>query len=423
MKFNVLLALAAFAVLTGGPRLASADPPATVTVSDTSAAADEGPACTPVGCEAAPSCTSGCSDASCCGGGLGLGLFDCCLGDPITLFPETCWGTVKGYAQVGYHNRNDGTFNQHPDRLYLHQAYLYAEKKAQGDECCWDWGYRADVVYGTDGGYAQSFGNDWGEYDFCDEFNRGIYGWAIPQAYAEVAYNRLSVKVGHFYTIQGYESVMPTNNFFYSHSFTQFYNEPFTHTGFLGTYKVGCNLEVYGGWTLGWDTGFATFSNNGLGPDEGNNFLGGFAWNVTDNIKVSYATTAGDLGWRGDGSSHSIIFDLQLTERLKYVLQGDITSTNLNGWDDAAIVNYLIYQLNDCWAFGARFEWYEADSLIPALGTNPMYEVTAGLNWRPHANFVLRPEVRYQWGDGILAFPPGIANEETIFGIDGILTF
>jgi hypothetical protein len=185
----------------------------------------------------------------------------------------------------------------------------------------------------------------------------------------------------------------------------------------LGTYKATDRLEVYGGWTLGWDTGFARYSGNGV--EEGNNFLGGFAYQLTDNLKVSYLTTAGDLGWRGDGYNHSLIFDLKLTERLTWVLQNDITSANLDGYDDLAIVNYLIYRLNDCWGFGARAEWIRLDS--PVFGPASCYEVTAGVNWKPHANFVLRPEIRYQWGDGLANI--GMPTEETIFGIDGVLTF
>ena len=56
----------------------------------------------------------------------------------------------------------------------------------------------------------------------------------MPQAYAEVGYNDLTVKVGHFYTIIGYEVVPAPDNFFYSHAYTMQYGEPFTHTGMLG---------------------------------------------------------------------------------------------------------------------------------------------------------------------------------------------
>ena len=53
----------------------------------------------------------------------------------------------------------------------------------------------------------------------------------MPQLYADFAYNRLTVRLGHFYTIIGYEVVTAPDNFFSSHAYTMQYGEPFTHTG------------------------------------------------------------------------------------------------------------------------------------------------------------------------------------------------
>ena len=98
-------------------------------------------------------------------------------------------------------------------------------------------------------------------------YNGGAYGHAIPQAYAEVGFNNLTAKIGHFYTIMGYEVVPATGNFFYSHAFEFYISEPFTHTGALLDYKLAEDVTVLGGWTAGWDTGF---SRNG-----GSTFIGG----------------------------------------------------------------------------------------------------------------------------------------------------
>ena len=91
---------------------------------------------------------------------------------------------------------------------------------------------------------------------------------AIPQLYVEAGYGDLSVKAGHFYTIIGYEVVQATGNFFYSHAYTFNFSEPFTHTGVLATYNANDNVTVYGGYTLGWDSGF---------DDNGDAFLGGIS--------------------------------------------------------------------------------------------------------------------------------------------------
>jgi hypothetical protein len=340
----------------------------------------------------------------------------------IELFPETCWGLkVGGWVQTGYHSGNDGTFNQHPDLLRLHQAWVYAEKKAKAEEYCWDWGFRADVMYGVDAPDTQSFGNDPGVFDFREDASNGIHSWAIPQAYLEFAYDKLAVKAGHFFTYIGYEVVPATGNFFYSHPFTHYYSEPFTHTGLLGTYDVTDEFQLMAGWTLGWDTGFDSLDDN-----EGNNLHAGVTWQITDEIKFIYMMTGGSLGWRGDGYSHSLIFDLALTEKLKYVVESDLIAVdgyyNLAGDfiqgvanDDHSITQYLIYTLNDCWAIGGRLEWWERDG-------SALYDVTGGVNWKPHANLNIRPEVRYQWGQGLVD-NLGLPKNDTIFGIDAVLTF
>ena len=60
-------------------------------------------------------------------------------------------------------------------------------------------------------------------------------------------------------------------------------------------------------------------------------------------------------------------------------------------------------------------EWWEQDG-------SSAYELTGGVNWKPHPNFVLRPEIRYQWGQG-LADNLGLPDSETIFGMDAVVTF
>ena len=77
------------------------------------------------------------------------------------------------------------------------------------------------MVYGTDAQKTQAFGNPGagvrGFGTFDASLDHGEYGWAIPQAYAEVAVGDLSVKVGHFFTPIGYEVIPVTGNFFRSH--------------------------------------------------------------------------------------------------------------------------------------------------------------------------------------------------------------
>ncbi|MCU0872880.1 MAG: porin [Pirellulaceae bacterium] len=332
----------------------------------------------------------------------------CAGGDPLELFPESDWGLkVGGWFQAGYNNKSDGKFNNVPGKVNVHQAYLYAQKVADG-ECGLDWGFRTDLMYGVDGYDAQAFGSNPGTWDFKNGFDHGIYAWAMPQAYAELALHDLSVKLGHFYTPVGYEVVTSPDNFFFSHAFTMYNSEPFTHTGALGTYAASDKLTLYGGWTLGWDTGFDSYQG-------GSNFLGGFGYAITEDISMTYINCIGDLGWRGQGYNHSLVFNVTLTEKLNYVFQTDFVGTDTaTANDDLSINQYLFYALNDCWKFGTRVEWWQRDG-------ESLWEATVGVNWRPHPNFILRPEIKYNSGEALVNL--GLPDESTIFGIDAILTF
>lgn len=365
--------------------------------------------------ECAPAAPCAPNFDSACDGGLGCDSVDC---DSCYLFDtdfalqnllaEDSAYSIGGWLQMGYHNKSTGLFNNRPGQFATHQAWLFAEKVADGSEGV-DWGFRADVMYGIDAGDTQSFGNNPDRWD-NGTMDHGAYGFAIPQLYGEIAVGDLSIKAGHFYTLLGYEVVTAPDNFFYSHAFTMFNSEAFTHTGALATYAASDDLTIYGGWTLGWDTGFDQFG-------DGSSFLGGLSLSVTDELTATFITTIGDFGAIGEGYSHSLVLDLALTDNLNYVFQTDFLSAELAGATNESygINQYLLYSISDCWGVGGRAEWWKSNG-------NSIYALTGGVNYKPTQNLVIRPEVRYQWDPE--SANAGIASDgDAIFGVDAILTF
>lgn len=328
---------------------------------------------------------------------------------------------VGGWFQAGYHSESNDLFNNQPDSFNLHQGYFFAEKVAEAKDGRLGYGFRFDALYGIDAGDTQSFGNNPGNFDTADSFQRGGgFGWAIPQLYGEVAGENWSVKVGHFYTLIGYEVVTAPDNFFYSHAITQFNSEPFTHTGAIGTFNVSDDTTVYAGWTAGWDTGFDQFEN-------GSNFLGGISTALTDKTTMTYITTIGDFGARGgDAYAHSFVFDTQVTDNFNWVVQSDLLRVAETGEDNVGINQYFLYDINDKLAFGTRVEWWKGDSLTgyaPHGGVLPVdggshsyYDVTFGFNVKPTQNLIIRPEYRYDWS-------PAVNYEQGYFGMDVIALF
>ena len=161
-----------------------------------------------------------------------------------------------------------------------------------------------------------------------------------------MAVGKLSAKFGHFYTLIGYEVVPAPKNFFYSHSYTMNYGEPFTHTGVVATYAASDDVKLHAGWVAGWDTGFEN-------PNDASQFLGGISMPICDNISFAWMMTGGDNGTgAGDLYMNSFVLDFTLTQKLHYIFQHDLGMiTNQPGVNSQwyGINQYLLYSLSDCW--------------------------------------------------------------------------
>jgi hypothetical protein len=401
------------------------------------ACGDEAGCCEEPSCGCGNGCSTGCFGEGWCELGCleNSWPFCCCCdyGDAWTLkdhLSPCCDLNYGGWLSMGFYTDNDPfsfedndllSFWDNPGELNFDQEWFYIEKLADG-ECGWDVGYRFDLVYGVDAQKTQAFGNsgfpDPQGYD--NSWDHGKYGWALPQSYIQLKNGDLDIKIGHFFTLVGYEVIPKTGNFFYSHSYTMFNSEPFTHTGALAAYTVSDTLTIHAGWVLGWDTGYDQFG-------DGNALHAGFIKQVNDNVKYSYMMTGGDLGWRGDGYSHSNVVNFTLSDKWEYVLQSDLLDTNTNNdLDDAFSVgvnNYLFYTINDCWKLGTRAEWWKSDQITGEATS--YYEVATGVNYKASANLVIRPEVKYNWTPAQEAVEDVIGEqfENVIFGMDAIYTF
>ena len=297
--------------------------------------------------------------------------------------------------------------NNVADAPVLSQLWVYAEKPLDTECTCWDWGFRLDYVFGADGPDTQA-GGDQG-WDFGSNTSRD-YGSAIPQLYVEVGTEDFAVLAGYFFGLQGFEATQAVDNFFYSHNYAFGYGVAGTHSGVLATYRLSDALEVDAGWSTGWDSWWSNYLSASM-------FIGGVTWAPRDDISLTYHVTAGEFG---DGTAkngaqsnagqlyaHAIVFTYEFAGRTTYVLENTLGSNTgigdrNNQW--YSITQYLFYEVNDCWDAGLRFEWFrdEDGQRVDVNGAGPgsFYEATVGLNWIPHANISVRPELRWDWFDG-----------------------
>tara|TARA_R110000850_G_scaffold259413_1_gene386287 strand:+ start:3058 stop:4542 length:1485 start_codon:yes stop_codon:yes gene_type:complete len=318
------------------------------------------------------------------------------------------------------------TFNDRSNEYQMNQLYLFMERQVNygGDEL--DWGFRADLLYGTDYFYTTALGLET-ESDGSPHWNSAngprtsgsstyaMYGLAMPQLYAELYVpwlDGVSIKAGHFYTPIGYEKVTAPDNFFYSHSYSMQYGEPFTHTGILTTFQVTEQLQLLAGVARGWDAW--------EDPNDDAELLAGIGWNSSDkDTSINLTLTSGD---QDNGVSNtanrtlvSFVLSHNFSDCLTYVFQSDF------GIQDNGTINnqfqvvpakwysfnqYLYYDVTETFAWGARFEYFRDQNFsrvlqIPefvAAGGN-YYELTVGANWRPHPCVTVRPELRFDWSD------------------------
>jgi hypothetical protein len=310
-------------------------------------------------------------------------------------------------------------------------------------------GARADLLYGEDFPLAMSLG--WETNPGPGDWNSGeYYGLAIPQLYAEVGSQDFSLKLGHFYTIVGYEGVPAVGNFFYFKSYSYQFAGPFTHWGGLANWKASDNVEVDAGLVNGW---------NGLAsPYSKANFLGRIRVKSDDNSRVAtFAVISGDEGndfsplfqpapplTSANRTRYSLLLEYRPVRNVEYVFHqwlGTQADALVGGgtalW--VGIDQYLYYRVSDAWSWGARFEWFQdTDGTRVGLNrpSNPnhvplpgnFYSLTIGPNWSPTGNFLMRPAFRWDFFGGPYGGPrapynDGVSNQQTMLGFDMIQKF
>lgn len=405
-------------------------------------------------------------------------------------------GWVHGGATLNP-SQTDGfngpvTFADQANRFQLNQFNIFLQRAVKTEGKGWDVGFRADFMFGTDAIFTQAYGNpafdvnsgtalrnrgDW-DLDVCCNSSR-TYGIAFPQAFVEVyapIANGLNVKIGHFYTPIGYETVPAPSNFFYTHAYTMQYGEPFTHTGVLNNYTINKNWSAMGGaitgsGTGGWDGNF----NRQMGNWGG---IGGVTW-TSDDTKTS-------LNVSGTGSStstrsnnfwgmYSIVFKHMITDKTHFILQHD------HGFADGVLLNnlkhsnvvkdaqwlgvnmHMYYDITPDLSVGFRGEWFRdsdgfrvwspgrvsaatnymgssyalggstqlaastpADYYAATVGVNWKAVKTLNLDWKGLRALNIRPNIRYDSADALHTAtyrPFGGHKDQVLFSLDAIIPF
>ena len=146
--------------------------------------------------------------------------------------------TGLNFGQLVHRSRQPGALNQ---------ILLTANKPLDPKELGFHWGFKLQGMYGSDARYTQFLG----ELNSVDPDDRNQFDiveanvlFHLPVLTA----GGIDIKAGQYSTPLGYETIDPSTNPFYSHSYIFHFGLPFKHTGLLTVDAMSTTLlDLYAG--------------------------------------------------------------------------------------------------------------------------------------------------------------------------------
>ncbi|CAN5506918.1 hypothetical protein BH10PLA1_BH10PLA1_16750 [soil metagenome] len=360
--------------------------------------------------------------------GVGKTLDD--AGITIGGFVETSWTIADNHPTGGVISGR--VFDFENPELTLNQIDLYLERLFDPSKGKVDVGGRVEVIYGGDSRliHSRDVTNNHGLYYVRSGENRGPDEQLdLNQAYVDIAVpvgNGLKIRAGKFNTLLGYETINPTANALYSHSFMFGFAIPFTNSGVLATYVIDPSLTVTAGLTRGWDV-TTTDDNDTIDA------TGQVAWTINDKSALIFNFIIGP-DQPGDNSNYRTVLDVIYTQKLADQLTiavnadyGYQANANTSGTDAQwyGVAGYATYTVSSYVSTTGRLEFFDDTDGYRGFDST-VYEATLGVTITPMpndaigSNLKIRPEVRFDYS-GERTFD-GDYGQAT-FGVDAYFTY
>ncbi len=368
-------------------------------------------------------------------------------------------------------------FTDHANQVQLNQLLLTANKPLDPKNSDYQWGFKVQFMYGSDARYTQFLG----ELNRVDPEQRYQLDVVEANVLAHLPWlteGGIDLKAGQYVTPLGYETIDPSTNPFYSHSYIFQFGLPFKHTGALATTHVNDVLDIYSGIDTGTNTTFGPLGdNNGaiggiggfnltfldgkltilalthFGPDDATRALSpigfnanGF-WRFYNDVLVTWKasdtwTFVTEANWARDGfgivtASGTVNKPVNGFGAAQYVSYALTETVSLNAraeiWRDDNNFFVAAFPANNSFV---KFQQGFATTVNGAPGGNTTYGgLTLGVTWKPEVpapitGLMVRPEIR--WDHAFTNNKPfnnnpplntkGTNNSFT-FGSDIVLTF
>ena len=381
--------------------------------------------------------------------------------DPRVKFSVFVEGGITGNPQDPDSHQNFGrVFDDRSNEPMLNQATVTAERVLVPQPNQYDYGFKFQAGYGSDGRFINTLGT-------LENVTRNIVQPYVVEAYlnfhAPVATDGgLDFKLGQFATILGAETIDPRSNYFYSHDYIFNFGIPLQHLGGLLTFHMTPIIDLYAGVTRGVNT--SIYDNNGDLA-----FLGGFGLNNLLNNKLTILVTThigqedpretygqpafssmpGNVVTKGDSRIYlDGVATYKATDKLTSISEGVYTYDQGYNTDFFGGAETLAYALTDKITLAFRGECvHDSDGFFVAQfganddftnaerggipldkstfggGRNTYFEGTLGVQVKPIKFLTLRPEVRYDYATKGRAFDDQDHKYQVTIAADAIIAF
>jgi len=367
--------------------------------------------------------------------------------------------TISGWIDGGItFNPDSPRDNQNFGRLFddraneplLNQAVITFERVLAAQPGEFDWGFKAQFMFGSDARYIHSLG-------LLDSVMKtSLYQPDIVEAYVSLHLSLLTergvdVKLGKWVTLEGAETIDPRTNVFYSHTYIFNFGIPFNHTGALFTVHTTNWLDLMAGVTRGVNT---SVEDNNDSPA----FDGGVGLNLNEGKLVVSASTHIGPETPNNNSALRYLNDITVTwkirDKLTSITDMNYARDDLANADGFGVAQYFTYAITDKVTAKIRGEiWRDDKGFFVAQFADPHDPVraldgeatidprtigggrttygalTVGLDIKPAVpkpltGLTIRPELRVDHSlNGTRSFND--SKDQTLFtaAVDAIITF
>jgi hypothetical protein len=352
------------------------------------------------------------------------------------------YGFVEGGWTYNFDTPNNHTnvgrvFDFEDQDKTLNQVDLTIERAVDASKGKFDVGFKIEWMYGGDARLIHSNGLNFygpeyaltgGDFDYDEEFD-------LTQAYATMAVpvgSGLTITAGKFVTLLGYETINPTSNPLYSHSYLFGFAIPFTQTGGMAKYNITKDMAL----TLGFSRGWEQSNKDNNGSIDG---FGQLSWAVNDKMNLAINIISGPEQDNNSGNYRTVVDVVGM-----YKL-GDNTTVGVNidygygsregndvgfdgkpgtgDWWGAAV--YVSQKIDSHFTVNIRGEYFNDDDGCRGLDTT-VTELTAGVCVTPFpgnqwaGGLVIRPEIRWDHANNDIF---NDANDDNQFTVGGDIIF